>query len=1059
MPPRSFAEWVVGQPINLPKPKPKPTVGRRSIVKLEVTTDDERETDTIYLTYPRSGSRGQRPAAAPKSSAPIPAAKSVSFNSAVSNPKPALKKPSPRPAPVSVEDASESETAVETSGDESYAETSEAEPSQAETSEEEVKRPAPKKLQKKAVTKTKKTKAKKPAPPPVESDTIETETEAESGLDTSDDDVVPHPKGRKLPKKTGKSAKQAKKHKASSSDAEGESEGKSKSKKKQKDQSTKRGKAKKTEKHAVSDSEAESDVASVSESDSPAKKKKKKKKKQKQDKKKGGNDKTSAGDGGKKNKADKKRASEKEKPDNNKSEDTQTKAKSKTKEVSPKVASPKATSVEAASVKPASVNAGSAKTAKAAIPTPFPPPQVRDPNLIMPVRAQVVQLEHTVEDPTQDPRPNAFIDHEHGICRVYHGPYWGNPYGALYPRKTTSKPVAPPGMPHPLNTTYHWGVMPEQHPQYPQREMQSNMHPMMHTKFSPQGQQPPSHPPRQPPPQEMQSWWYHEEQQKKQQQETASKRQTPTVGIPPPPKTPTFILNQTPHHPRPQVVSSGQQAPKPKSHIKMTSEKMGGLDEYVKQCQDNFEKSDTYRNWNNNVGPYCGSFHNATPRSDGSKAPGYPPSKPKSQPVSVHSVDNGWRDSPHPSVPPSKKNGSQAGEPKADNAADIWKEAPKTNPAGNWDGGDPPVSDNQEGGSGGNGGEGNPTSNNQDGGSGGNGWGGNSGGDNQDWGPGSNDWERNSASKTQGWGRDSTGNNGNGLATGGSNQGDFDNNNNSWDNNNNNWDSNNNNNWDNNNNNNWDNNEDAKSQRSERVKASPTKKGTPATHRNTPSVTGQQHPAWTNNNHGNDAQGRTSRIVPHHEHQTTGQESGHYPRDWHAFDEGNHQKDGSRRSWDPTSQNPHDTYQGGTRWSPLVDNQPAKPTPRRSPAQPSGPNNQQQHQPGNRGGGGRGSSMPGGWNSTKTDKATPVGTPGYSERSKAKWDDPTRSTHPNSGAAQHAPWALHPGSATGWKGTDNRPEKTGSQAAGTPKVLPAWGDPSAAQAGPPPKHSPDLQGW
>lgn len=83
-------------------------------------------------------------------------------------------------------------------------------------------------------------------------------------------------------------------------------------------------------------------------------------------------------------------------------------------------------------------------------------PHLRRPNLIMPVRAEVLQVEHTIEG-VEDPRPNAFIDHQHGVVRVYHGPAYGNPYGLLYPARDPTRRPLPIGVPHPLHNPYFHG--------------------------------------------------------------------------------------------------------------------------------------------------------------------------------------------------------------------------------------------------------------------------------------------------------------------------------------------------------------------------------------------------------------------------------------------------------------------------------------------------------------------------------------------------------------------------------------------------------------------------
>lgn len=77
-------------------------------------------------------------------------------------------------------------------------------------------------------------------------------------------------------------------------------------------------------------------------------------------------------------------------------------------------------------------------------------PKSMEPNLIMPIKSNVVQCEHTIEGPN-DPRPNAFIDSGKGIVRIYHGPVWGNHTGELYGAVNPSKlsPLPPSAMPHP----------------------------------------------------------------------------------------------------------------------------------------------------------------------------------------------------------------------------------------------------------------------------------------------------------------------------------------------------------------------------------------------------------------------------------------------------------------------------------------------------------------------------------------------------------------------------------------------------------------------------------
>lgn len=102
-------------------------------------------------------------------------------------------------------------------------------------------------------------------------------------------------------------------------------------------------------------------------------------------------------------------------------------------------------------------------------------PKGMEPNLIMPIKSNVVQCEHTIEGPN-DPRPNAFIDSGKGIVRIYHGPVWGNHTGELYGAVNPSKlsplpPSARPqfGYPPSWAGPPHYDHLPpyHHHPPYP----------------------------------------------------------------------------------------------------------------------------------------------------------------------------------------------------------------------------------------------------------------------------------------------------------------------------------------------------------------------------------------------------------------------------------------------------------------------------------------------------------------------------------------------------------------------------------------------------------------
>ncbi|KAI1189854.1 hypothetical protein F5B17DRAFT_389742 [Nemania serpens] len=81
---------------------------------------------------------------------------------------------------------------------------------------------------------------------------------------------------------------------------------------------------------------------------------------------------------------------------------------------------------------------------------------MRQPNLLLPPRSSVMQVEHAVEVP-QDPRPNAFYDNDSSTMRVYHGPAYGNPYGMLYPKRVYNHQNFPIGVPHPMQNPWYYG--------------------------------------------------------------------------------------------------------------------------------------------------------------------------------------------------------------------------------------------------------------------------------------------------------------------------------------------------------------------------------------------------------------------------------------------------------------------------------------------------------------------------------------------------------------------------------------------------------------------------
>jgi len=82
--------------------------------------------------------------------------------------------------------------------------------------------------------------------------------------------------------------------------------------------------------------------------------------------------------------------------------------------------------------------------------------ELHQPNLVLPPRSTVLQVEHAVET-ASDPRPNAFMDNSNGILRVYHGPMYGNAWGALYSSRAWPNQPLPHEIPHNMNNQYYPG--------------------------------------------------------------------------------------------------------------------------------------------------------------------------------------------------------------------------------------------------------------------------------------------------------------------------------------------------------------------------------------------------------------------------------------------------------------------------------------------------------------------------------------------------------------------------------------------------------------------------
>ncbi|RSL88346.1 hypothetical protein CDV31_016072 [Fusarium ambrosium] len=513
--PSLFCEWVVGTTIEsalgpIPKKPKKPK--KRDVVRVEVTTDDESEEDTIKITYPRTG----RSTPPPPTEEARTIIKKVRFEDTPT--KSALKKPTP------VESSDEASD----SGPEPESESSQSDNvSSSDASDSDVENsdiaPSPKK-------KKKSKKKQKPVPDDAESDwdsdpdpTYSTPPSTETP--DSEPEEPPKPKNKECgkDKKAGKKAKEPEPETDTSESAEetSESESETPPKKQQpkKEQPKKQGKKKNTKVEESSGGET-----SESEAESP----KPKKKKQGSPKSDAKEDETpeesetdaEASDSAneadaesepepepKKKQKQKNKGKEKAKADSPKGEDEKKEAKQEQKankqknkgkqkaEKQPKKApdQPEDKAEDEKAVEASNQeNQGKYKKAKGkrtkegdkenAAPKVmalkdsrhqngffwgnhpqgmlFPHP--RRPQLIEPIRAQVVQMERVIRAPS-DPVPNAYYDPENNVMRQYQGPPTGNNHGHLYPAHNAFSGPPPTGMPPVPQTPFYYGFNQPQH--------------------------------------------------------------------------------------------------------------------------------------------------------------------------------------------------------------------------------------------------------------------------------------------------------------------------------------------------------------------------------------------------------------------------------------------------------------------------------------------------------------------------------------------------------------------------------------------------------------------
>ncbi|EQK98440.1 hypothetical protein G6O67_008806 [Ophiocordyceps sinensis] len=454
--PSSFGEWIVGTTIEgalasrAKKQPPKPAPKQRDIVRIQVTTDDETEQDSLKVTYPRSG----RTAVAPIPTDAV--VKKVRFD--VAPKKSALKK-------------------TVTVSSESEGEASDSAPvSKSEEDSSEASNSAPKSEEDSSEAETSGSSAKK-LPRTKRSKKFSCESD-------SDGDSEPHPtckcgdciRGRgKLKKqaKTDESQSSATESEASLSEADSIPKAKGPAPAKSKAKGGKKSPDKSEESGAddeASDSARDSQPEDTSKKAGPDKTKKDfkaqgpkqtgqktgdghQKEGQKQGKEKQGKEKQGKEKQGKADKAKDGKEAQPAKAKDGKEAQPEKAAKAAE---SPKAEIADKATDEAKVDKKKKGKTGTRRT-KAGYPEAFPGPHPCRPHLIEPIRAEVVQTERVMERP-QDPPPNAYYDPAHGVLRLYHGPVYGGSHGhALYPRQYAAERPLPMGTPHPSQNPYFYG--------------------------------------------------------------------------------------------------------------------------------------------------------------------------------------------------------------------------------------------------------------------------------------------------------------------------------------------------------------------------------------------------------------------------------------------------------------------------------------------------------------------------------------------------------------------------------------------------------------------------
>ncbi|KAH8126444.1 hypothetical protein FP744_10002644 [Trichoderma asperellum] len=487
--PSLLCEWMVGTSIqsalgSLPKaPKTKPRPKKRDLIKLHVTTDEESGEDTLTITYPRFerlDRSKETPVTAPEPVAPEPESESepeavevvkkVRFQKEPASAVPAMPKKSAMKKKTLVTFCEEEETTSDSSGDvaSTSASSGEATP-EASSSNESSAADTSSAGDTSSDESSKAAKASRTRKFPKSRNTEKSaqSSDSEGGSD-------PHPtckcKDCTTERKKRKQEPVCEKRKCkknerivSTKKAEPETESESEASASEAESSTdekplpsKKAKDKKVKKKAeVSDTEGETSESTKEASESEEVPKNSQEKKKNKIEKGGKKAEDSSKNEGETKTEESKKVAEKEKESEAKSDAGKGKAK--------EIDDSKKLTAEATSLPYESKYANG-----------HPYAHSRPPNLISPIRAEVMHTERVVET-QDDPLPNAYYDALHNVVRVYHGSVYGQNGRHMFAnREGTSGHPHHTGTSHPMQNLYNSSynnVMPFGPPPPPQQQL------------------------------------------------------------------------------------------------------------------------------------------------------------------------------------------------------------------------------------------------------------------------------------------------------------------------------------------------------------------------------------------------------------------------------------------------------------------------------------------------------------------------------------------------------------------------------------------------------------